>query len=234
MVAAYENVNGNLSTQFSTSLAVELSAYLSNHRSIALIADDYAVYTTDGTQISQLLDCVTTIVDPPSEISEENQTTSELSGGVLTTAVQTVNICPLQQFSVATAVTVDSRDVAIYNMLPVPYVSQNSSAYPDTEICWAACLACTGNYLIGQNRFDAFSLADQYMGRYDLPLHIAFFNQAFRPSEYYGIDSPETYYAPPAYSHLKALVDAGYPTIIRVTDNMSDFGWGHFIVAYGY
>lgn len=234
VVTAYENPNGNLSTQFSTSMAAELSAYLSNHTSIALVGDDYALYATDGVQMSKLMDCVTTVAEPASAISEYSQTLTRLPASAIIADVQTITVCPLRQLSVSASAAAAARDVAFYNMLPVPYVSQNNSTYTNTKICWAACLACTGNYLIGQNKFDAFSLADKYIGRYDQDLHISLFNLAFRPSDYYGIDYYETYYAPPAYSHLKALVDAGYPTIVRVTQTQGDFGWGHFIVAYGY
>ena len=58
-VTAYTNSHGNLATQFSFSLAEEVSDYLASHREIALIGDDYAVYATDGADIRKLKDCVT-------------------------------------------------------------------------------------------------------------------------------------------------------------------------------
>lgn len=230
-VTAYINSHGHLATQFSFSLAEEVSDYMVANQEFAFVGDDYAVYATNGTEITKLDDCVTiseSMIQSAASISVASTSQSASFKNV----VQTVEVCPkvpLQASAFAAAAIDDSDECN------VDFVTQNSPEYPNTEICWAASLACIGNYLIGEDLYDAFSLADEHYGRpgnYDDRVHINSFRSIF--IDCYDIDYYQTYSNCPNFTFLQACIAADMPFVVRVTNSNSDLGWGHFIVAYGW
>lgn len=230
-VTAYTNSNGNLATQFSFSLVEEVKDYLAVNSEIAFISDDYAVYATNGSEIEKLDDC-------PTVSGNQFQAANHLDYNVMALNdsigrnIQTIEVLPkiVVQTKGYGATAIDDSDEC-----PVEFISQNNADNPNTNICWAACLACVGNYLTGEESYDAFSLADDYYGttgKYNQALHINLFPGIFR--SLYDIDYYQSYATCPNFTFLQACIASDMPFIVRATNSTLDTGWGHFIVAYGW
>ena len=230
-VTAYTNSHGNLATQFSFSLAEEVSDFMATNQEIAFIGDDYAIYATNGTEITKLDDCVT-VSDEQARSTDKLSPFMASNSSSLSDAIQTAEVYPKTplQVSANSALAIEDSDEC-----NVDFVPQNSSEYPNTKICWAATLACVGNYLVGDDLYDAFSLADAYFGRpgnYEQEMHIKLFGRVFR--DCYDIDYYQTYANCPNFTFLQECISADMPFVVRATDNDFELGWGHFIVAYGW
>lgn len=218
--------DGTLSIRYTTELVDEISVFIQNNNTIALVYDYDTVYAYSDGKFTQL-----SKYNPfnDSQRTSLEESPSELLMSDKGLEVSEVSLEPLVELNPEIPQT---RVVSKKN-LNIPVLTQLGSdgKYDGNQICWACCSASVGRYLTGDSSYNGWSLAMDYCGSYNISKSVADITTIL--SRYYGL----TYNWTASVMDIDTLatedIAHNRPVILRVGE-ATWVGSGHFIVARGY